>query len=48
MGIDSLTTPDLLFCIKEDMGLDIDVNELTGIETFKDMVDFIAPRLQSA
>lgn len=48
MGIDSLTTLDLLFYIKEDLGLDIDVNELTGIETFKDMVDFIGPRLESA
>ncbi len=48
MGIDSLTTLDLLFYIKEDFGLDIDVKELTGIESFKNMVDFIAPRLQAA
>ena len=48
LGIDSLTTLDLLFYIKEEFGVEVEAEELTGLTTFGDMTEFIEKRLSDS
>ena len=48
LGFDSLAILDLVFYMKERFGIEVEVDELTDVSTFGDMINFIEQRLASA
>ena len=46
LGFDSLSVLDLIFYIKEQFEFEVEVDELSGVSTFGDMLDFLEHRLQ--
>ena len=45
LGFDSLSVLDLIYEVQKEFGLRFDAEELVGVTTFGELVDFLAGRL---